>query len=154
MAVVRSDMVAVYVFRRLGERAAFLLLRRVEGDYLGGTWQPVYGGIRPGEKAWETALRELREETGLTPEHLYFIDTVDTFYLPSQDEVCHCIVFAAEVAPEAKIRLNDEHDAFEWLDQDVALGRYLWPGQRRAVREILAEIVVDGPARDHLRIPI
>ena len=34
-----------------------------------GTWQPVMGHIEPGERARDTAVRELHEELGLAPGH-------------------------------------------------------------------------------------
>ena len=45
-----------------GGGTEFLQLRRAPGEYLAGTWQTIYGGIHEGEKAYQTALRELREE--------------------------------------------------------------------------------------------
>jgi dATP pyrophosphohydrolase len=147
-------MVAVYAFRLRGGRPEFLLLKRAAGDYMGGTWQPVSGGIHEGERAWETAVRELDEEAGLRPDELFYVDTVETFYMPEQDQIVHCVVFAARLEPDAEVRLNPEHDAAEWLAAPACLGRLIWPGQRRAVREILEEIIEPGPSREHLRIPI
>ena len=47
----------------------------------------VSGGIHPEEKAWEAAIREVKEETGLTPERLYSADAVETFYMKSLESV-------------------------------------------------------------------
>ena len=32
--------------------------------------------------------------------------------------------------------------------------QFLWPGQRRAIREILDEIILPGPAEPYLRLEI
>jgi 8-oxo-dGTP diphosphatase len=48
-----------------------LLQRRPEGsDRFAGLWNGVGGHVEPGEDAREGALREIREETGLTPKRL------------------------------------------------------------------------------------
>ncbi len=154
MPRVASEIVDAYLYRHRGRDVEFLLLRRAKARYLGGTWQAVHGKIEPGEKAWEAALREIREETGLTPTEFYQIDAVNTFYLASEDVVHQCPCFAGLMAEDAKVQLNDEHDAFEWLSVDAAMARFMWPGQRRAVREIVSEIITPTPAIEYLRIPI
>lgn len=152
MPRVACEIVDVYVFRRIECGVEFLLLLRSAGAYLGGTWQSVHGRIEAGETAWQAALRELSEETSLKPKAFYQIDSVNTFYSAQDDTVHHCPCFAVEVSPQDVVQLNAEHEAFEWLEAQEALERYTWPGQRRAVREILEEIVAAGPAREHLKI--
>ncbi len=56
----RPISVLVVVFTRAGE---FLLLDRVHPPHF---WQSVTGSLRPGETPRAAALRELREETGLS----------------------------------------------------------------------------------------
>lgn len=148
------DLTSAYLFRRLPSGPQFLLLRRTAGDYMGGTWQPVFGGIRPGETAWQAALREIEEETGLRPVNFWQIDGIVVFYIAKKDTVYHSPVFAAEIGTDAEVRLNHEHDACEWLDCEAAIGRFIWPGQRRAAREVLEEVIRAGPAVEYLRIPI
>ncbi|MGZ4384389.1 MAG: NUDIX domain-containing protein, partial [Gaiellaceae bacterium] len=60
----------VSVFRR-GESGLEALLLRYAPDY-GGYWHVVAGAVEPGESADQAALRELREETGLTAPLLGF----------------------------------------------------------------------------------
>jgi 8-oxo-dGTP diphosphatase len=148
------DMVSVYVFRRTVAGAEFLLLRRRADDYMGGTWQPVYGSIRAGETATHAALRELAEETGLRPVRLYHSDSIVIFYIASKDTVYHCPAFVAEAATDAAVKLNKEHDAFEWVAAKEAVGRLMWPGQRQVAREIIEEIITPGPATPYLEIAI
>ncbi|WP_174284648.1 RNA pyrophosphohydrolase [Sphingomonas bacterium] len=50
-------------------------------------WQMPQGGIDPGEDARDTAVRELREETGIAPEHVELIATAPadlSYDLPSE----------------------------------------------------------------------
>ncbi|HLI52560.1 MAG TPA: NUDIX domain-containing protein, partial [Thermomicrobiaceae bacterium] len=74
-----SDIVDVYVFRRVNSNVQFLILRRRPDVALGNTWQAVHGTIEPGEKAVEAALREVREHTGFVPERFYSADFINQF---------------------------------------------------------------------------
>lgn len=151
---VAYDLTSVYVFRRQGVGPEFLLLQRAAADYMGGTWSTVYGQIADGEAAWQAALREMAEETGLAPTRLYHGGGVETFYIPEVDTVFHCPIFAAEVGFEAAVGLNDEHQAFEWVSPDIAVQRLVYPGQRRSVQHILTEIIQAGPAAAYLEVKI
>jgi len=154
MTRVSHDLVSVYVFRRRDRGPEFLLLLRAPDRYMGGTWQPVSGGVEAGETAWQAALRELREETGLVPDRFYQANTVESFYVARTDTVYHAPAFAAEVSGDAEVRLNDEHTDLEWIPVGEFSGRLLWPGQRRVFAEIVQEIINGGPARPYLEIPM
>ena len=66
---IRSFAVSVVVIRENPVGYQVLLLRR--NHTLVGEWCQIAGGIEDGETAWQTALREVREETGLVCQHLY-----------------------------------------------------------------------------------
>ena len=152
---VRYDMINCYVVRPAATPGTheFLQLRRVPGDDpMGGAWAVVRGGIEAEETAWKAALRELREETGLTPLEFYQVDTIDQFYLATADTLWHAPGFCALVDRDAKITLNDEHDAFRWVSRDRIDAEFLWPGERAQLAELCREILDDGPAKRFLRI--
>jgi dATP pyrophosphohydrolase len=98
----------------------------------------VHGHIEPGERPAEAATRELLEETGLTAERLYNLSRVESFYQHRIDELALVPVFVAIVPDGAEIRLDAEHDQFEWLDTGQAGGRFAWPRERRALADIVA----------------
>jgi 8-oxo-dGTP pyrophosphatase MutT (NUDIX family) len=152
MPKIVSDVVDVYVFRRDGKRVEFLLLKRSSGRRLAGTWQAVHGRIQEGETAVQAALRELHEEIGLRPVGFWQLEYVNTFYMVSEDTLLMCPCFAAEIDPAAEIILSDEHTAYRWEPTERALEGYMWPGQRHAVREVMAAIVTPGLAEPHMRI--
>lgn len=178
MPELRCDIVDLYPFRESPDAVEFLQLRRADGDLLGGTWQAVHGRVETGETAWQAALRELHEETGLRPRRLWQVDAINAFYVARLDCVQLCPCFAADIDPAAQVRLCPEHSAWRWVPvvrrraatgprtdapppwraawrlSRTALRRFMWPGQRRAVREIVTEIVFGSAAEPHLRIDI
>ena len=152
---VRYDMVACFVVRNgsTALEAQFLQLRRVAGDYMGGAWSTVRGGIEGNEKAWEAALRELHEEAGITPREFYQLDTVDVCYLHGDDTLWHCPGFCAVVDSDVKVTLNSEHDAYRWVKRANVDPEFMWPGERAQLAELCREIIDEGPAKKYLRIP-
>lgn len=150
---VRYDTIQCHVVRQsAGGGHEFLQLRRVPADFMGGTWQSVYGGIKDGETAWQAAARELREETGFTPLEFYQLDTVNTFYLAADDSIWNCPGFCAIVDIQSNLILNDEHDAFRWVAREEFLGQLMWPGERLACAELCREILDNGLAKPYLRL--
>jgi len=145
-----SCFVDVHVFRyvddgRGGRRDEWLLLKRAPHIRLGGTWQMVSGTIEAGEKAYQTAARELLEETGLRPVHFYQVSYLNRFYLAATDEVVLTPVFAAEVPAGQAVRLSEEHTAHEWVTPEEALRRYPWPGQRESLAIIREQFIHNEP---------
>lgn len=154
MSEVRADHVDVYVFRRRDSAVEFLILKRRPSSRLGGLWQAVTGRIEAGETAAQAALRELREETGLRPLALWQLEFVNTFFLARIDRVSMCPGFAAEVPSDADVTLCAEHTEFRWVRYDEAVRAFVWPGPRRALREIVDGILVRSPAEPFLRIEL
>lgn len=152
MPQIVAETVECHVFRRGPEGAQLLLLHRAAASYMGRTWHPVQGRIEPGETAWQAALRELREETDLRPQRFWQLEFVNTFYRASRDQIYLCPCFAAEVAPDARVRLNAEHTDYRWVSAADVPPALLWPGQRRALCEVVEVIIAGGPAEPFLRI--
>ena len=130
--------VDVYVLRMGAGATEVLVLRRAPGERCAGTWETVHGHIDAGETPVAAALRELREETGLTPERLYNVSRVESFYLHHQDVLALIPVFCAIVAEGAEARVSEEHDACEWLPAERAAERCGWPRERRALADALS----------------
>jgi 8-oxo-dGTP pyrophosphatase MutT (NUDIX family) len=124
---------SIAVWRRRGDRREWLLLHRAaagpdyEGDW---AWTPPAGARLIGESIEECARRELREETGLE------LDCSATSCGTSD-----WAVFVAEATGEAEVRLDEEHDRFEWLSLDEAIERCL-PAQVGDTLRGVAEVSV------------
>ena len=153
---VRYDMIACHVVRPGADGASheFLQLRRSAGDYMGGTWQFVRGTALPGETAWQAALRELDEETGLRPAEFYRLGAMETFYIPHGETVWHVPNFAAVVPRDAAVVLNDEHDAYRWVSRDRIDAESMWASERPVLAEVMREICDGGLAKPHLRMAV
>lgn len=142
---VRTDIVEVYVLQRhpRGRGVQFLQLKRRDGK-LAGSWQPVMGHVEGTETAWQTARRELQEETGLTPLRCWQLELVNCYFLAKPNEIMLSPGFAVEVAWDSKPVLDGEHDAFRWVKQDHADEAFLWPGQRAAIAHIMRDLLTPG----------
>ena len=64
MPKTKIRVVDAYVFRQTNNGLRFLILKRAETKIYEHLWQGVAGKIEKGEKAWQAAIRELKEETG------------------------------------------------------------------------------------------
>ena len=105
------DGVAVWVVREsAGEHEALLLCRAVEPFF--GLWFAVEGKLDPGEDPVAAALRELREETSLTPARLYH-QRREPWLVPSAGYEARISVFVAFVSGATPV-LNAEHSAYRW----------------------------------------
>ena len=144
MAETASHIVEVCPFRIRADGAEYLLIRRARHDLLyPGMWQFVTGRVEQGEKAYEAALRELREETGAGAVHFWVVPAVNSFYDPQRDIVNFIPLFAAQIDPEFEVRLSAEHSDFRWLPYPEAKRRLVWPGQRNCL-DIIRQYILGG----------
>ena len=124
--------VDVYPYRMEAVNPEFLLLRRAPGTTYAGQWRMVGGKIKDAEAAWETARREVTEETGHAPARLWTLPSVNAFYEWQDDRINLIPAFAAALPADPV--LDDEHDAFAWLPTQEAVDRLAWPEQQRLLR--------------------
>ncbi len=107
---------AIVVYRRVKGNHEFLILHRAhrgpdyEGDW---AWTPPSGARLPGETLETGAIRELKEEAGLSLKLQPTDCGLETWY-----------VFMAEATLDDQVTLIDvEHDRYEWLPLEQALAR-------------------------------
>lgn len=135
---ISTNYIEAHIIRELEEKIEFLLLKRSSHQWFPNLWQMVSGKIKDGEKAYESALREIREETGLKPEKFWIVPNVSSFYLNEDDAINLVPVFLAKVSKDSKVNLSSEHSEFQWVDSKEAIRLLSWPGQRKSV-EIIQE---------------
>ena len=146
---IRCALASLIVLREGNGGHEMLLLKRAQT--LVGEWCQVSGSIEVGEKAWQTALRELYEETGLRPSELYSADVCEQFYEVDRDCILIAPVFVAFVDRVSSVELNHEHSEYRWVSFDEAVEMVAFAGQRRVFRQVEDEFVKRRPNR-HLRI--
>jgi dATP pyrophosphohydrolase len=142
---VRCTMVSVIVLQRHAGRTRVLVLRR-SSRYLKGIWSYVAGHVLPGEPGWQTALRELDEETGLLPRELYATSFCEQFYATDADRIELVPAFVAHVTADAAPRLNAEHSAYRWVSLDAAARMFPFGSQRELLAHIEREFVLRPPS--------
>jgi len=128
-----SNMVEAHVFRESNDGIEFLLLKRAEKEIYPGLWQMVTGKIKKKEKAFEAALREIKEETGLIPSNLWVIPNVNLFYSHEKDYISLLPVFAAKVDGDSEIKICKEHCEYKWVKPAAIKLLFAWPGQVQSV---------------------
>jgi dATP pyrophosphohydrolase len=136
MPRVVSDIVDVYVFRRLNARVQFLLLQRRPDVALPHTWQAFHSLIRAGDTTLEAVRQSVKDLCGLNVSAIYSADYVNQFYDEGRDAMVLAPVFAVNVSPQAPIDLGPDFRDAAWFDRDEATARLAFSGQRWAVRHI------------------
>ena len=122
-----NNQVEVIVFKDEKESGfKYLMLKR--NAKKGGFWQPITGNVELGETFEQAAIRESREETGIT-EFVRLIDTGYFFDFFDDNRHQHEKVFAIEVEIKTNPTLSDEHTDFQWATKEECLTKYLkYPG--------------------------
>ncbi len=133
-----SNLIEAHIFRIEKDKLEFLSLKRSPEQYYPDLWQMVSGKIKENETAYQSALREIKEETGLKPEKLWVAPTVNSFYSPDKDYICLLPVFAAKVKYESIVKISNEHTEYKWVSPEQAKELYAWEGQRKSV-----DVIVD-----------
>ncbi|MBI5729661.1 MAG: NUDIX pyrophosphatase [Ignavibacteriales bacterium] len=127
-----SALVEAHIFRKIGNDLEFLLLKRASNEKYADVWQMVTGSIES-ESAYQTALREIKEETGLTPIKFWVVPNINSFYSTENDIIIMIPVFAAMVDENAVVTISEEHTEFKWVKKEEAIKLLAWPGQRKSV---------------------
>lgn len=151
MLPVKSHSVSIFILKPNTSTGQMdvLLLRRT--GHLAGLWCQVAGGIELGEKAWQTAVREVFEETGITLSEIWSADHLEQFYEEDKECITLVPVFVSTVPEDTEVILNDEHDAYKWASFDEANDMLGFDGQRKALAAIQAEFIDKAP-NPHLKI--
>lgn len=136
-----SYLIEAHIIRKVNDDIEFLLLKRSENEKYPGVWQMVTGSVDENEKAYATALREIKEETGLELTNFWVVPNVNSFYSPERDSVVMVPVFAG-LANQDIVKISDEHSDYKWVKRNEAKKLLAWPGQRKSV-DIIYEYILN-----------
>lgn len=120
----------------LEQDGCYLMLHRIKKkkDVNHDKWIGVGGKFEPGETALACALREVREETGLTMENPQYRGIVDFYCAPWPAERMHlytCTRFAGTMT-------DCNEGTLEWVPKEALQNLPIWPGDKLFFR-LLAE---------------
>ncbi len=135
MTDIKVRVVDCYVYRHTNDGIRFLLMKRNLNKMYEHLWQGVAGKIESGETASETAIRELKEETGLNPINMFVADHVSRFYETHGDRINLVPVFGIEVDSD-EVNLSEEHIDCKWVSIDEALDKLIWSGQKKGIQTV------------------
>jgi 8-oxo-dGTP diphosphatase len=109
-----------------------LVIRRsAKSKYFGGTWDVPGGKVDRGEDFAAALVREVREETGLAVS-LQGVAGVTEYTMPA---VRLAVLFLRARARAGRVRLSDEHDAYEWVPRHELAEKEFSPQLREFVKE-------------------
>ena len=131
-----------YIYRMTDDGPIYLMLKRNTGKHYEHLWQGVAGKIEKGETAWQTVIRELKEETGKLPQKVFVADHVASFYDPRKDTIQMVPIFGIEVKGE-DVTLSDEHKDYQWVTFEKALKLLTWKGQKEGLKIVNDELTSD-----------
>jgi dATP pyrophosphohydrolase len=140
----RPKVVDVYPYLKEKDEINFLLLKRSSDKIYGGQWRMIGGKVENDEKAYETALRELKEETQLSPEIFWTVPSINHFYNPESDQILFIPAFAAEIFADSEIILDEEHISFKWVPYSEICEYGLWPEQINMISHINRHLATVG----------
>jgi len=108
----------IVLFRNDSDKNEFLLL-----NYPQGHWDFVKGKIEQNETSHETALRETKEETGIT--NIEFVDgfeeSVEYDFRFKKENIHKKVIFFLAKTNEKNIKLSHEHNDYLWLEYNDTL---------------------------------
>lgn len=140
MKTIFEKSVGAVIFRRVkfGSRDAilYLLLHYHQHD---NYWEFPRGGMEAGESEMQTAVREIREETGLKQDDLKFVPgyrvSIHYWYvLNGTRRSKDATYFLAETKNDA-VRLSDEHLGFTWAEYDDAVKLFKFDNARNVLKQ-------------------
>lgn len=116
--MIEETSAGIVLFRKDNSKILFLLL-----NYPSGHWDFVKGKMEKDETVHQTAIRETREETGITD--IVFVDNFEEwieYNFQFQGELVHKkVVFFLAETKSIEISISHEHLDYAWMDYQAAL---------------------------------
>jgi dATP pyrophosphohydrolase len=133
--------VLVIPYRHTGHHVEYAVFRRADD----GAWQGIAGGGENDETPRDAAVREMREEAGITTTHtllrLGSVGAIGVQHIRDRDSWDPALQEIPEYAfgvdvDGSELSLSSEHCEIAWLTFDEALVRLAWESNRTALREL------------------
>jgi len=116
--MIEETSAGIVLFRKEGSKILFLLLH-----YLSGHWDFIKGKMEKGESTHETAIREAKEETGITD--IIFLENFEEwikYEFQYQGELVRkkVVFFLAETKTK-EVMISHEHLDYTWMDYNTSM---------------------------------
>ena len=130
------------VVRRMRGRPYIAAVRVKEGTVLALP----KGHIEPGESGAETAVREVREETGLESRLVEKLDDIRYWYTRDGAHVLKVVSFFLLAYRSGSVRdyQREEVDGAEWIPLEDAPDRLAYRGEKEMARAALSKVADKG----------
>jgi len=116
--MIEETSAGIILFRKENSKILFLLLH-----YPSGHWDFIKGKMEKGESTHETAIRETKEETGITD--ITFLENFEEWIkydFQYQGELVHkkVVFFLAETKTK-EVTISHEHLDYAWMDYNTSM---------------------------------
>ena len=144
----------IIIFRRVEGELKFLFLYRARG-----VWDFPRGRMEEGERSWQTAFREVREETGLRRNEITMNTNFKVYekfpYMREGKNIFKVVIFYLAETSQSRVRISSEHEGYGWFsyaEARKALARYKARVEilKKAVEAIEAMTTGDAKKEDPL----
>ncbi len=114
------------------ENRKFLLL-----NYPSKHWDFVKGKMENGETSHETALRETKEETGISDVEFLdgFEEEIEYYFRAENQDIHKKVIFFLGKTKTLDIILSHEHLDFIWLNYDNALNKITYDNAKNLLKK-------------------
>lgn len=130
--MIQETSAGIVLFRREKSKIFFLLLH-----YPSGHWDFVKGKKESGETYHRTALREAKEETGITD--IEFVDNFEEWieynFQYEGELIQKKVVFFLAETKTKEIVISFEHQDFVWLEFDDAIKKITFENAKKVLKK-------------------
>ncbi len=123
----------ISIYDKLEQTYLHLVLKRSETNRLyPNVWQAITGTIENNETSLQTALRELKEETGLTVKNVWNLPFITQYYDVYTDSIGLAPCFGGIVL-DKEVTLSEEHSEYRWCNYEEARNLLPLPTHKSAL---------------------
>ena len=116
--MIEETSAGIVLFRKEDSKILFLLL-----NYPSGHWDFIKGKMEKGESTHETAIRETKEETGITD--ITFLENFEEWikydFQYQGELVRKKVVFFLAETKTKEVMISNEHLDYTWMDYNTSM---------------------------------
>ncbi|MDP7567943.1 MAG: bis(5'-nucleosyl)-tetraphosphatase [Flavobacteriales bacterium] len=116
--MIEETSAGIVLYRKESSEKLFLLLH-----YPSGHWDFVKGKMEKGETTQQTAIRETKEETGITDIEFVenFEEWIEYNFKHKGELVQKKVVFFLAETKTKNVKISHEHSGYTWMDYNTSM---------------------------------